>query len=552
MPLGRREFLGAAVVAGAMPTNALGQAPTGDLGRSDKPISTTQLAAAVERCRRQWGVPGLSVAIVRGGKPIYVAGHGVRQVGSSTPVNADTLFQIGSNSKAFCAAAAGLLVDEGKLAWNDPIRKHLPDFAMGNPWLTDNITVKDALAHRTGHAGFWSSATAVIDRAECLARVRHEQPVAAFRDSFVYNNIMYGAVEAVIEAVSGQNWSDFVTRRFFQPLGMKRTRPSPYAYWPRAYVTGTFLGSVAADDLHYRHATDANVAMPHMLNTDRGISVLPWQSYDNLAAAGSIVSCAADMSHWLTLHLARGRLDGRDLVKPATMRDMHSRQNFALPDPPGFDPGQSGYGMGWLLRSYRGRKLVEHTGGIEGFPSYVGFMPDDDIGIVILANGFTGYKRQLLPPIDASGRRLDLAGLRKAISLSVYDLLLGNPITDWAAILHADEERERAARLAYFASVPQSLTDAAGPALKLAGIVGRYKDPSGRESDIEIVARPDGLELRFPGVGAYVARLERRGNTIFFINPRTTYHTADFVRFDMDAQGRVIGFDAFNARFEPA
>lgn len=552
MQMDRRKLLAAGMAAAAVPAIARSQSLAPAKGQAPRPVPCGKLQAAIERCRLLWGVPGLSVAIVQRGRTIYLAGHGVRQAGTDAAVDADTLFQIGSTSKAFCAAAAGLLVDEGKIAWNDPVKKHLPSFEMRDPWLTENLTIKDALAHRTGHMGFWSSATAVIDRAECLARIKHEYPVGPFRYSFVYNNVMYGVVQTVIEAVSGQKWSDFVTRRFFRPLGMTRTRPSPYAYWPREYVTGTFLGTVEVHNLHYRHARDGNVAMPHMRGADRRISVLPWQSYDNLAAAGSIVSSAADMAQWLTLHLARGLFDGRELVTSATMQAMHSRQNFALPDPPGFDAGQSGYGMGWLTRSYRGRRLVEHTGGIEGFPAYVGFMPDDDIGIVILANGFTAYKRAILKPVDDRGHRVDAGGLRKAISLCVYDLLLDNPAAEWPETLHADEERERTARLAYFAQVPASLTDVVGPRPKLGTFAGRYRDPSGRETDIEIVERSRGLELRCPGLGAYVARLERRGNTIFFLDPVTTYHTADFLRFDLNEQGKVTGFNAFDARFEPA
>lgn len=386
MNLDRRTLLAAGFAGAAAPMFA--GAAFGETRRSGLVSSGVNgsLAEYVEGCRRTFGVPGLSVAIVQGGSPIYVAGHGVRQAGTRPEVNADTLFQIGSTSKAFCAAAAGLLVDDGKIAWNDPVVKHLPGFEASSRWLTENLTIKDALAHRTGLAGFWSSATAVIDRAECLARIKREQSVAPFRDSFVYNNIMYGVIEALIEAVSGQSWADFVSTRFFEPLGMARTRPSPLAYWPCDYVTGTFLGTARAKDLHFRHASDANVAMPHMRGGDGRISVIPWQSYDNLAAAGSIVSSAADMAKWLMLHLANGQFDGRQLVTPASMEAMHSRQNFALPDPPGLGAGQSGYGMGWLVRSYRGRKLVEHTGGIEGFPAYVGFMPEDDIGMVILAN----------------------------------------------------------------------------------------------------------------------------------------------------------------------
>ena len=551
MQVDRRKLLAAGVAAAALPVAARARALAqgGAAARQTIAVPVDQLAAEIERCRQLWGIPGLSVAIVRNGQPIYVAGHGVRQVGTKAAVNADTLFQIGSTSKAFCAASAGILVDQGKIAWNDPVKKHLPSFTMRDPWLTENLTIKDALAHRTGYIGFWSSATAVIDQSECLARIKHEQPVGRFRDSFVYNNVMYGVVQAVIEAVSGQSWSEFVTQHVFAPLGMARTRPSPLAYWPRDYVTGTFLGTVAVRDLHYRHALDGNVSMPHMLKADGQIGVIPWQSYDNLAAAGSIVSSATDMAQWLSLHLSNGRFKDREILKPDTARAMHVRQNFALPDPPGMDAGQNGYGMGWLVRSYRGRRLVEHTGGIEGFPAYVGFMPDDDIGMVILGNGFTSYKRPMLPAVDAEGRRLDMGGFRKAISLSVYDMLLGNAKADWPETLHAEDTRDRAARLAYFAQVPAGLTDAPAPQRPLASFAGTYKDPTGRENDIEITLRGGQLELRFPGVGAYIARLDRRGNTIFFLNPLTTFHTADFLRFDLDGQGGIAGFDAFNARF---
>ncbi len=553
MQIDRRQLMLAGAAMATIPAPANARAGTDLPAPPLAPGVIDRLAAEIERCRQLFGVPGLSVAIVRNGKPIYLAGHGVRQHGAKAKVDADTLFQIGSTSKAFCAAAAGLLVDQGKIAWNDPVKKHLPGFTMPDRWLTENLTIKDALTHRTGYVGFWSSATAVIDLEECLSRIKFETPVGRFRDSFVYNNVMYGVVQAVIEHVSGQGWFDFVARHIFEPLGMTRTRPTPLAYWPAEYVTGTFLGTVDVRDLHYRHALDANVAMPHIYRGDGSIGVLPWQSYDNLAAAGSIVSSARDMAHWLAMHLAQGRYNEREILKSDTIGDMHKRQNFALPDPPGFDRGQSGYGMGWLTRSYRGRRLVEHTGGIEGFPAYVGFLPDDDIGMVILAAGFTSYMRTLLPAVDSAGRQRDLGGMRKAISLLIYDILLGNPRSvDWAETLHAEDERDRAARLAYFAQVPAAMNDISGPQRSLSSFAGRYKDQTGRETNIEIVERQGTLELRFPGKGAYVARLRRRGNAIFFIDPVTTFHTADFLRFDLDEQGRATGFNAFMTRFVPA
>lgn len=531
----RREVLatGLTTVALAAPAgasvNALAAAGMGELGRY------------IEDCVRKWGIPGASVAVMRGSETIYLAGHGVRQFGLSAAVDAQTLFQIGSTSKAFAAAVIGLLVQEGKLNWDDRVQRHLPDFALSDEWISRNLTICDLLTHRSGFPGFFATAASLIDRDECIRRIRFRQPTARFRDSYLYNNVMYGVAEAVIEAASGERWADLVSRALFKPLAMNRTRPSPYAYWPAGYVAPALFGSAPVGKVGLRDALAENVAMPHTLRGGTPI-VLPWQSYDNLAAAGSIVSNATDMANWVKMHLNAGKFAGQQILKEDIVRMLHAPHNLALDDSTPFDQGSASYALGWRRRTYRGQPYIDHSGGILGFPAFVAMLPEQKLGIVVLANGFTPYKRALTKAYDAFN-------FHKAISLTVFDRILGNATTDWQSLFLSQEIAEVRARVEALKIVPSSLTEPVLPTLALTNFAGIYRDLTNLEGKFEIRKNGSGLELRFSGAGAYRATLLRRSNTIFLMDPVGSDYTADFIQFQADASGQVKSVRVFDALF---
>ena len=240
----------------------------------------------------QWKIPAVAAAIVEHGEVVYAAGFGCQETGQPGAVTADTLFAIGSNTKAFTATAIGLLVQDGKLAWDDPVTKYLPGFQLRDPAATRLMTVRDLLCHRSGlisYAGDFMSYGTVYSSDEVLERVRYVEPAYPFRGGYGYSNIMFLAAGKVIEAVSGQPWSAFVRERLLAPLEMNRT------------LTG--LRDLPGAD---------NVAQPHQLARGQIIK-LPFADLEAIAPAGSILSSAADMTRWLRFQLAGGGVDGEQI-----------------------------------------------------------------------------------------------------------------------------------------------------------------------------------------------------------------------------------------------
>jgi CubicO group peptidase (beta-lactamase class C family) len=329
----------------------------------------------VERVLADWKHVGAAIAVVRGGEVIYARGFGLREVGKPAPVTTNTLFQIGSTTKAFTTAALAILVDEGKIRWDDPVVEHLPGFQLQDPWLTRRVTIRDAVTHRSGVPDNYYPYLAIMTRDEVVRQLRYLTPDAGFRDSFRYNNLMYAAAGKVIEAASGTTWDDFVTRRLLEALGMTRSGTSAYQYWDSAYVAPTFYGS-ARRRAGADRARDTNVAMPHGVGEDGSTSVLPWVNFDSPAPAGSIVASISGMANWVMMQLDEGRFAGRQVIRPETVREMHTPQNRRVSAKPFPLDTLDGYGLGWFTGRYRGQRHVAHSGGMLGFPAYVAMLPD--------------------------------------------------------------------------------------------------------------------------------------------------------------------------------
>ena len=322
-----------------------------------------------------WNTPGMAIVVVKNGEILFAHGYGNRRVGENSPVDTSTIFPIASITKSFNATGLAVLVDEGLLKWNDPVTKHLPEFQLHDPSLTREITLADLLSHRTGlEDPELVAASGSIDRREMIRRAKYLRPVAPFRTGWNYNNLMISISGEILERVSGQSWADFIRRRVFEPLEMNST---------------------VADVLKLEHA--ANVATTYVsvdgaLKADRSWN-LPlsdgWQRYrEAIRPAGSICSSADDMAKFLALHLSGGQFRGRRLLKGATILEMqavHSALAFSnsansiLPSPKFL----SGWGFGWEVRDYRGRKLVMHRGSTG---TVLAMMPEEKIGLVVLTN----------------------------------------------------------------------------------------------------------------------------------------------------------------------
>ena len=356
-----------------------------------------RLDAIVEKSRSAWRVPGVAVAIVKDDRVVLLKGYGVKADGKPDPVTTDTVFAIGSTTKAFTTAAMAMLVDEGKMAWDDPVRKHVPTFRLSDPLADAMVTLRDLASHRTGlarHDQLWSGSP--WGRAEIMRRIGFVPLDQPFRSRWQYQNIMFLVAGQAVGNTSGIGWNDFVQKRIFEPLGMSS-----------ANLTTAGIENAA------------DVATPHARAGD-GVRAIRWRNIDNIGPAGSINASARDMAKWVRLQLGRGALEGKRLISEKQFDEMHTPQMAMRPEDAGrnWNPEaeQPAYGLGWFIGSYRGHRLVNHGGAIDGFRASVTLVPRERLGIVVLSN-------------------LNQENMPEALRWRLVDALLGLPERDWDAEL---------------------------------------------------------------------------------------------------------------------
>lgn len=496
------------------------------------------LDSYIERTSEHWKGVGVAVAVVQGEQIIYARGFGVRELGDDAKVDADTLFQVGSTTKGFTTTALGMLVDEGKLAWDDAAIDHFPGFQLYDPWVTRHLTVRDMVSHRSGIAGVRYNLMAVMNEDQALAQLRFSEPVGAFRDSYHYSNLMFGSAGRIVQHVSGRSWHEFVKQRIFVPLGMNRSGTSPYDFWDARYVAPAFIGDAAAGKVSARDARDRNVAMPHIADRNGSVVTLPWRSYDNAAAAGSIVSSANDMAKWLMLHLSEGRVAGRQLLKQQTVDELHTVQNLHVRND---FPIPTQAALGWFRGEYRGTAYLQHGGGVIGFPAFVAMLPERRLGVVVLANVL--YMKE--QPSFA---------MHNAIALHVFDRLLGVTETDWNERLSKyvrEVWRPRQAAQEIERPVP-----IVAPSLALEEYAGNYVDRQRPTGALRLDVANGQLRLSFNGEGAFVGYLEPWYQNVFRLRSRSglgdwlDVSGNGFVTFTVDAAGKVISLTAMEGELQ--
>ncbi|HEY2375334.1 MAG TPA: serine hydrolase [Gemmatimonadaceae bacterium] len=356
------------------------------------------LDAYTAKAVADWKVPGLAIAVVKDGRIVFAKGYGVREFGKPAPVDTQTLFAIGSTTKAMTSASIGMLVDEGKLKWDDKVTKILPGFQLADPYVTRELTVRDLLTHRAGLGNadvLWYRSDNSAD--EVIRRVRFAEPAYSLRSSFIYQNIMYAVAGQIVAAESGMPWERFVRTRIFAPIGMPNAVP---------------LG----DSLRGR----SNVASPHYLFGDT-IRVVGNASVDAVASAGAVWASVADMARWMRFALDSGRVDGTRLLKPETYAEWLKPETMVTPEefyPTArlTKPHWTTYAFGWFQEDYSGRMVDFHTGSIDGMVAIIGLIPDEKLGVYVLAN-------------------MDHAEVRHALMYRVFDTCLGNPPRDWSGDL---------------------------------------------------------------------------------------------------------------------
>lgn len=462
--------------------------------------------ALVAKSLKTFGVPGMGIAVVKDGRVVLAKGYGVRKLGEPAPVDARTLFGIASNTKVFTATALALLVEEGKLEWDAPVTRYLRWFQLSDPYVTRELTVRDLLVHRSG-LGLGAGDLLLFPettygRREIVERLREIPMATSFRSAYAYDNVLYVAAGELIEAVSGRNWEDFVAERILKRVGMASSRT--------------------------RHTSDVaglNVAIPHAY-LDAVAVPQPIDENDNMNAAGGILSCAEDMAKWMLVHLEEGKLaDGTRLVSERTVRELAT---IVTPIPIGTPPPElaaqrmnfNGYALGLRINDYRGKKIVNHTGGLTGYVSRVLMVPELELGIAVLTNQESG---------DAYN----------SLIYAVVDQAMGLPPTDWMAAYLKVHERGQA-------SVDEALKKAAAkrdaslePSLPLEAYARTYTDAW--YGPIVVSLEGGRLVMSFAKTPGMVGDMEHWSRETFVVKWRDRELRADaYVTFALDPDGEIV------------
>lgn len=462
--------------------------------------------AYVSRGLQVLATPGAAIAVVKDGTVLFAKGYGVRRMGDTARVDAHTLFQIASNTKAFTTALLAMLVDDGRLGWDDPVTKFLPGFAMYDPYVTREVTVRDLVTHRSGlglGAGdlLWFHST--YRRAEIAYRIRYAKPVSSFRSAYAYDNVLYIVAGEVVSAAAGESWDDVVRRRIFTPLGMTET--------------GTTMALLTSSP---------NAATPYAVERGK-LGVVPLDSVDNTAPAGGIVSSVTDMARWLLCRLDSGRLGTGRLFSARQAREMWSGQTILpITDPPAplaaLRPTFAEYGLGWRLRDYQGRKVIWHTGGLAGMTSQVTLVPAERLGIVILTNSESD--------------------LMAALTFRLLDDFLGapRPHTDWVAAQALADQQAQAQADATVAAGRAARDSLSRPSLSLERYAGPYHDEL--YGDASIALERGTLVLRFSRSPAFTGDLEHWQHDTFVARWRAPHIEDAYVAFALNPDGSIDRF----------
>lgn len=457
----------------------------------------------VGRAIQAFDVPGLALAVVKDGQVVVAKGYGVRELGDAAPVDGETLFGIASITKAFTATALAILVDEGRLAWDAPVIDYLPWFRMSDPYVTQELTIRDLLVHRSGlgwGAGdllWWPEST--YDRTEIARRIRHLPLSTSFRSTYAYGSVLYLVAGEVIEAVTGQVWEEFVASRIFGPVAMASTTPR-------------YQGGADGD----------NVAATYERIDGEVRRVRPYIS-DNVNPVGGITSNAMDMAKWMIVQLDSGRVAGDERLYSA--RTTEELWTIVTPLTPGTPSPElaaqrshfGGYALGLGVHDYRGQMILRHAGGLPGYASLIVMVPDYKLGIVLLTN-----MNSVAPMV---------------IAYHILDHYLDADDTDWLEAYEAISARAAARAAASTPSVP-SRDSLSGPSLPLEQYAMTYTDQW--YGDVTVTHSARGLGIRFEQTPALVGDLEHWQHDTFVVRWRDRDLRADaFLTFTLGPEGAI-------------
>jgi CubicO group peptidase (beta-lactamase class C family) len=483
----RRWSITLVACTGVAVASAAQSAPApAQIGAPNDPLTESGVDDVVARAMSAFNTPGVAVGIVKDGKVALAKGYGVREEGKVGQVDSDTLFQIGSTTKAFTAAALAILVDEGKLKWDDKVIDYLPDFRMYDPWVTREFTIRDLLTH---HSGFGEGAgdlmfypSSDFTRSEIIHGLRYIKPKSSFRSHYDYDNVLYIVAGQIIPAVTGQSWEDFVQARILSPLDMKGCAPN-FARVP----------------------SRTDVASPHQIVQGKP-STIPVERLDVIGPAGTI-NCNVDgMNKWIETQLGEGKTpSGTELFSPARSDEMWSPVTLEPISPPRAALTGSffqAYGLGWEITNEYRFKRVFHTGGVPGMTTWVAMVPELHLGVVVLTNLDNGYAME-------------------AIGNQIVDAYVGAPKRDWIDTVKAVTDDTQSSADAVTDEVTATLLKPSPPSLPLEAYAGQYSDPwrggavvwrEGNQLRLKISRTEDLTGALMPYRGdVFVVRWNRRG-----------------------------------------
>ncbi|GAA4325371.1 serine hydrolase [Mucilaginibacter gynuensis] len=434
---------------------------------------TDSLQTYITRALTNWRIPGASVFIVKDNRIVLMRGYGIKEMGLNNKVDENTLFMIGSNTKAFTATAVAMAFLDKKLSLDDKVTRFLPDFKLENKAATELLTVRDLLCHRLGFQTFqgdFAFYNSNLTRSEIMTRLGQMKAVYPFRTKWGYTNSAFLTAGEIIPKVADQNWDIYLKEKIFAPLGM-----------------GNTLG------LSVAMPKSINRTVPHTIADGRLIAI-PYANIDNMAPAGSISSTASDMGKWVMALLNNGKVGAKQVLPNAAIQATRQPQDIV-------GENENGefllYGLGWIVQNYHGHKVIWHTGGVSGFVSSVTLVPDQNLGIVILTN-------------------TDQNNLIETLNWNVIDAYLNLPYRDYSGISLNEFKTYKAAELAADKKLRDSVLLNPRPALSTNNYEGKYNNPLYGNLTVEKGENND-LNIRFEHHPKMFARLQPLGGNRFYV-----------------------------------
>lgn len=493
-------FSGDTVIAGAF--RQAGANMTFRLRRSTEPAVPAAdplegFDAVVEKALTDFLVPGIAIGVYHRGRPIYTRGFGYRDVAQRLPVTPQTLFAIGSSTKAFTTFALAQQADAGRFDWDEPVREYLPGLQLWDDVTTLQLTGRDMVTHRTGlprHDLTWYNA---IDRTpeELFERLRHLEPNRRLREAWQYNNVMYVMAGYLLGRLTDGTWSQAVQRQILDPVGMTATNFSV-----------TEMQRAPDHALPYRESGDTLVR-------------IPFRNIDQVGPAGSINSSVEDMLKWVAVHVQQGRVGDTTIIRSATLRDIHTPHMVMPGFPTEAEISPAGYGLGWMIATYRGKYRVQHGGNIDGFSALVTLYPRDQLAVVALTN----KNGTPLPSL---------------ITDHIADRVLSLPARDWLGEMHRRLVAARAANRSAQERLAEERRTGTRPTFPLAAYAGDYEHPG--YGTLRIEQRNNRLVMRFNHIET---PLEHWHYDVFSgvrVEEDPTFANAK-LQFTTDLRGRIAG-----------